>query len=35
MMEGAQKNPAAANLVHIPGYLLLGGGVPLTTPRHE
>jgi len=28
-MEGAQKNPAAANLVHIPGYLLLGGGVPV------
>lgn len=29
MMEAAQKNPAAANLVHIPGYLLLGGGVPI------
>ncbi|MFN0304418.1 MAG: GlcG/HbpS family heme-binding protein [Burkholderiales bacterium] len=29
MMETAQKNPAAANLVHIPGYLLLGGGVPV------
>ena len=29
MMEGAQKNPAAANLVYIPGYLLLGGGVPV------
>jgi len=29
MMEGAQKNPAAANLVYIPGYLLLGGGVPI------
>lgn len=29
MMEAAQKNPAAANLVHIPGYLLLGGGVPV------
>ena len=29
MMEGAQKNPAAANLVYIPGHLLLGGGVPL------
>ena len=28
-MEGAQKNPAAANLVNIPGYLLLGGGVPV------
>lgn len=29
MMENAQKNPAAANLVHIPGFLLLGGGVPI------
>ena len=29
MMEGAQKNPAAANLVDIPGFLLLGGGVPV------
>jgi len=29
MMEGSQKNPAAANLVHIPGFLLLGGGVPV------
>ena len=29
MMEAAQKNPAAANLVYIPGYLLLGGGVPI------
>lgn len=29
IMEGAQKNPAAANLVYIPGYLLLGGGVPV------
>jgi uncharacterized protein GlcG (DUF336 family) len=29
MMEGAQKNPASANLVNIPGYLLLGGGVPV------
>jgi uncharacterized protein GlcG (DUF336 family) len=29
MMEGVQKNPAAANLVHIPGFLLLGGGVPV------
>ena len=28
-METAQKNPAAANLGQIPGYLLLGGGVPL------
>ncbi|MDH5539998.1 MAG: heme-binding protein, partial [Rhizobacter sp.] len=29
MMETAQKNPGAANLVHIPGFLLLGGGVPV------
>lgn len=29
MMEGAQKNPAAANLTDIPGFLLLGGGVPI------
>ena len=29
MMEAAQKNPAAANLVNIPGFLLLGGGVPI------
>ena len=29
MMEAAQKNPAAANRVHIPGFLLLGGGVPV------
>jgi uncharacterized protein GlcG (DUF336 family) len=29
MMQTAQQNPAAANLVHIPGYLLLGGGVPV------
>ena len=29
MMEASQKNPGAANLVHIPGFLLLGGGVPL------
>jgi uncharacterized protein GlcG (DUF336 family) len=29
MMEGAQKNPGAANLVHIPGFLLLGGGAPI------
>ena len=29
MMDGAQKNPAAANLVHLPGFLLLGGGVPI------
>ena len=29
MMEGAQKNPAGANLVYMPGCLLLGGGVPI------
>lgn len=29
MMDGAQKNPAAANLVYLPGFLLLGGGVPI------
>ena len=29
MMEGAQKNPAAANLVYIPRFLLVGGGVPV------
>lgn len=29
MMDGAQKNPAAANLVYIPGFLLVGGGVPI------
>ena len=29
MMEGAQKTPAAANVAMIPGYLLLGGGVPV------
>ena len=29
MMEAAQKNPGAANLVHIDGFLLLGGGVPI------
>lgn len=29
IMEGSQKNPAAANLGDIPGYLLLGGGVPV------
>lgn len=27
--DASQKNPAAANLVHSPGYLLLGGGVPV------
>ena len=29
IMENAQKNPGAANLVNIPGYLLLGGGLPV------
>ncbi|MGY2263041.1 GlcG/HbpS family heme-binding protein [Pseudomonas sp. SDO55104_S430] len=29
IMENAQKNPGAANLTDIPGYLLLGGGVPI------
>ena len=29
MMEGAQKNPAAANLDYIPGFLRVGGGVPI------
>lgn len=29
MMEGAQKNPGAANLVYLPGFLLLGGGLPI------
>ncbi|MEO6322120.1 MAG: heme-binding protein, partial [Polaromonas sp.] len=29
MMEGAQKNPGATNLTDIPGFLLLGGGVPV------
>lgn len=29
MMEAMQKNPAAATLVNIPGFLLLGGGVPV------
>lgn len=27
--ETAQKNPAAAQLADIPGFLLLGGGVPV------
>lgn len=29
MMEGSQKNAAGANLVYLPGFLLLGGGVPV------
>ena len=28
-MEMSQKNPGAANLGTIPGFLLLGGGVPV------
>jgi len=29
MMLGAQSNPAGANVVYLPGFLLLGGGVPI------
>lgn len=29
MQDGSQKHPAAANLVYIPGFLLLSGGVPI------
>lgn len=29
MLENVQKNPGAATLVHIPGFLILGGGVPV------
>lgn len=29
MMEASQKNPGAANLGQIRGFLLLGGGVPV------
>ncbi len=29
MQENVQKNPAAATLVYIPGFLLVGGGVPI------
>ncbi len=29
MMQGSQSNPAGANIVFIPGMLLLGGGVPI------
>lgn len=29
MLEVSQKNPGAANLGDIPGFLLLGGGVPV------
>jgi uncharacterized protein GlcG (DUF336 family) len=29
MIQGAQANAAGANLVYLPGFLLLGGGVPV------
>lgn len=29
MWENVQKNPASANVAMIPGFLLLGGGVPV------
>lgn len=29
LMEASQKNPGAANLGQIPGFLLLAGGVPV------
>jgi uncharacterized protein GlcG (DUF336 family) len=29
MLEAVQKNPGAATLVDIPGFLVLGGGVPI------
>ena len=29
MWEGVQKNPASTNVAQIPGFLLLGGGVPV------
>lgn len=29
MAENIQKNPAAAEMVNIPGFLVLGGGVPI------
>ena len=29
MAENAQKNPGASNLWHIPGVILLAGGVPI------
>ena len=29
LMESAQKNPGAANLVYLPGFLLLAGGLPV------
>lgn len=29
MQDSVMKNPAAATLVHIPGFLIVGGGVPV------
>jgi uncharacterized protein GlcG (DUF336 family) len=29
MLDNVMKNPAAATLVHIPGFLIVGGGVPV------
>ena len=29
MFEGIQRNPAQANVIYIPGFLVLGGGVPI------
>lgn len=29
IMENTQKNPAAANLIHINDFLILGGGIPI------
>jgi len=29
MVDSIQKNPAAANLALIDGFLILGGGVPI------
>ncbi len=29
MLENVQKNPGAATLVDIPGFLVLGGGLPI------
>lgn len=29
LMETTQKNPAAANLVYIPDFMVLGGGLPI------
>ena len=35
MIIGAQKNPAAANLVYLPGFLLLGGDVPIKVGKES